>query len=156
MIVQLLNRIVSRPNVTPGQILHCTTNCNPVGLMSKENFPSNTQKPPPSKWPPTERSDLIYIWELYTTAIPNWSGTSVIRRSSVPPSAWVGQKTNCSRPDTVANLQHSWRWSFQSPANRKESFTFLSMHERQPLMLFFFSQAVSGPDEIRHCSGIVQ
>ena len=30
------------------------------------------------------------------------SGTSVIRRSSVPPRAWVGPITNWSQPDTVA------------------------------------------------------
>ena len=43
MLVQNLNRIVSRPNVLPGQILQCTTNCIPINLMFKENFPSNAQ-----------------------------------------------------------------------------------------------------------------
>ena len=33
MLVQNLNRIVSMPNVTPGQILYCTTDCIPVNLM---------------------------------------------------------------------------------------------------------------------------
>ena len=37
-----------------------------------------------------------------TTEIRTWSGTSVIKRSSVPPRAWVGPITNWSQPDTVA------------------------------------------------------
>ena len=41
MLIQNRNRIVSRPNVTPGQILHCTTNCIPINFMFKENFPTN-------------------------------------------------------------------------------------------------------------------
>ena len=41
--IQNLNRIASRPNVTPGQIMHCTTNCIPINLMFKENFPTNSQ-----------------------------------------------------------------------------------------------------------------
>ena len=40
MSVQNLNRIVSKPNVTPGQILYCTTDCIPVDLMFEENFPT--------------------------------------------------------------------------------------------------------------------
>ena len=43
MFVQNLNRIVSKANVTPGQILYCTTDCVPVDLMFEENFPTNTQ-----------------------------------------------------------------------------------------------------------------
>ena len=43
MIIQNLNTIVSRPNVTSGQILHCTTNCIPINLMFMENFPLNIQ-----------------------------------------------------------------------------------------------------------------
>ena len=37
-----------------------------------------------------------------TTATRTRSGTSVIRRSYVPPRAWVGPTTNSSQPDTVA------------------------------------------------------
>ena len=33
ILIQNLNRIASRPNVTKGQILHCTTNCIPINLM---------------------------------------------------------------------------------------------------------------------------
>ena len=33
MFVQNLNRIVSKSNVTPGQVLYCTTDCIPVDLM---------------------------------------------------------------------------------------------------------------------------
>ena len=43
MFVQNLNRIVSMPNVMPGQILYCTTDCIPVDLMFQENFSTNTQ-----------------------------------------------------------------------------------------------------------------
>ena len=43
MFVQNLNRIVSQPNVTAGQILNCTSDCIPVHLMFEENFPTNTQ-----------------------------------------------------------------------------------------------------------------
>ena len=39
MLIQDLNRMVSRPNITPGQILYCTTNCIPIDLMFKEHFP---------------------------------------------------------------------------------------------------------------------
>ena len=38
MLVRNLNRIVSKPNVTPGQILYCTTDCIPVDLMFQEIF----------------------------------------------------------------------------------------------------------------------
>ena len=38
MFIQYLNRIVSRPSVTPRQILQCTTNRIPINLMFKETF----------------------------------------------------------------------------------------------------------------------
>ena len=38
MLIQNLKIIVSRPNVTPGQIMHCTTNCIPINLMFMETF----------------------------------------------------------------------------------------------------------------------
>ena len=40
MFVQILNRIVSKPDVTPGQILYCTTVSIPIDLMFQENFPT--------------------------------------------------------------------------------------------------------------------
>ena len=43
MFVQNLNRNVSKPNVTSGQIPYCTTDCIPVDLMFEENFPTHTQ-----------------------------------------------------------------------------------------------------------------
>ena len=42
MIIQNLNRIVSKPNVMPGQILFCTTDCILVDLTFQGNFPTNT------------------------------------------------------------------------------------------------------------------
>ena len=38
MFIQNLNRIVSKPNVTPGQIPCCTTDSIPIDLMFQENF----------------------------------------------------------------------------------------------------------------------
>ena len=43
MFVQNLNRIVSKTNVMPGQILRCTTDGIKVDLMFEENFLTNTQ-----------------------------------------------------------------------------------------------------------------
>ena len=43
MFILNVNRIVSKPNVAPGQILYCTTDCIPVDLMFQEKFPTNTQ-----------------------------------------------------------------------------------------------------------------
>ena len=40
--VQNLNRIVSKPNVTPGQFPYCTTDSIPIDLMFQENFPAHT------------------------------------------------------------------------------------------------------------------
>ena len=42
MFILNLNRIVRKPNVMPGQILYCTTDCIPVALMFQENFPTDT------------------------------------------------------------------------------------------------------------------
>ena len=71
-----------------------------------------------------------------TTATRIRSGTSVIRRSSIPPRAWVGPTTNWSQSDTVAKSKaattwllvvvepnHSWWWPFRSPTNRNEART---------------------------------
>ena len=95
MLVQNLNRIVSKPNVTPGQILNCTTDCIPVDLMFEENFPTNTQV-----WNCLDhRNDCRQSGGSVlpigaTTATRTRSVTSVIWRSSVPPRAWVGPTTN--------------------------------------------------------------
>ena len=43
ILIRNLDRNVSRPNVTPGQILYWITNCIPIEFMFKENFPTNTQ-----------------------------------------------------------------------------------------------------------------
>ena len=43
MLVQNIHRIVRRPNVTPGQIPHCTTDSIPINFVFQENFPANTQ-----------------------------------------------------------------------------------------------------------------
>ena len=69
-----------------------------------------------------------------TTATRTRSGTSVIRRSRVPPHAWVGPITSWSQPDTVAKSRaaiprwfvvvepnHYWWWPFKSPTNRNEA-----------------------------------
>ena len=43
MFIQNLNRMVSKQNVTPGQIKYCTTDSIPIDLMFQENIPTNTQ-----------------------------------------------------------------------------------------------------------------
>ena len=43
MLIQYLHRIVRRPNVTPRQIPHCTTDCIPINLVFQESFHTNTQ-----------------------------------------------------------------------------------------------------------------
>ena len=43
MFVQNLNRIVSQPNRTPGQIPYCTADSIPIGLIFQENLPTHTQ-----------------------------------------------------------------------------------------------------------------
>ena len=58
---------------------------------SKWHQSSKWLMPAPSKWLPTERSDPSYLWVLQQKPL-TWSGTSVIRRSSVPPRAWVGRQ----------------------------------------------------------------
>ena len=47
MLVQNLKKIVSRPNVTPRQVLYYTTNCIPINLVFQENFPTNSSLEPP-------------------------------------------------------------------------------------------------------------
>ena len=139
MLIQGLNRIVSRPkfNVKPGQILNCTTNCIPINLMLKENFPTNTQVwNTLSHHMTADREEWSELPMGATTETRTRSGTSVFRRSSVPPRAWVGPTTNWSQPDTVVKSKattpwrfvvvepnHSWWWPFKSPTNRKEART---------------------------------
>ena len=63
MLVQNLNRIASRSNVTREQILHCTANCIPINLMFRENFPTNTQV-----WNSlNHRNDCRERWVIWVT-----------------------------------------------------------------------------------------
>ena len=64
----------------------------------------------PSKWPPTQK----VTWVTYdaATATHARSGTSVIRRSSVPSRARAGTTTNWSQPDTVAKSKATTQWRF--------------------------------------------
>ena len=41
MFVQIHNTIVSKPNVSQGQILYCTTDCIRVDMIFQENFSTN-------------------------------------------------------------------------------------------------------------------
>ena len=43
MLVQNLNRIVRKPNVTPRQFPYCTTDSILIDLMFQENLPTHTQ-----------------------------------------------------------------------------------------------------------------
>ena len=134
MFIQNRIRIVSMPNVMPGQILYCTTDCIPIDLMFQKFFRTNTQV-----WNGlSHRNDCRQrgvIWVTYGcyTATHTRSRTYVIRRSSVPPCALVRPTTNWSQPDTVATSKaatpwrfvvvdpnHSWWWPFKSPTSRGE------------------------------------
>ena len=135
MFVQNLNRIVCKPNVMPGQILYCTADCIPVDLMFQGNFSTNTQV----FYRLSHRNDcrqrgVIWVTIGATTTTCTRSGTSVIRRSSVPSRAWVGTTTNWWQPETVAKSKastqwryvvvepnHSWWLPFKSPTNTKET-----------------------------------
>ena len=107
MLVLSLSRIVSRPNVTPGKILYCTTNCITIAWMSRKTFRL------------THKFGTACAIEMAADR-EEWSelpmhpytrlGTSVIRRSSVPPRAWVGPITNWSQPDTVAKSKAAIPW----------------------------------------------
>ena len=66
MFVQNLNRIVSKPNITPGQMLYCTTdkNSNWLDVSGLSYSHIGLEPTEPSKWLPTERSDLSkLIWQ---------------------------------------------------------------------------------------------
>ena len=113
MLVQDLNRIVSWPNVMPGQILYCTTNCIPINLMSKENCLLTLKFE--TAWAMQMTSDWEEWSELpmgATTATCTRSGTSVSMRSSVQQHAWVVPTTNWLQPDTVAKLKVAALWLF--------------------------------------------
>ena len=137
MFFQNLNRIVRKPNVTPRQFPYYTTNNIPIYLMFQENFLTHTQV-----WNCLSHQNDCrqkgVIWVTYQcyNITRTKSGTSVIRKSSVPPRAWVGPTTNWSQPETVAKSEgatpwwfvviepnHSWWWPFKSPTNRKEART---------------------------------
>ena len=94
MLFQNLNRIVTKPNVPPGQILYCTTDCISIDLMFQENFSTNTQvwNRPSHRNNCGQRSDLSYPWVLQQQ--PVLGQKQVIRKSSVKPRAWVGPTTN--------------------------------------------------------------
>ena len=104
MIIPNINWIVSQPNVTPRQILYCTTDSISVDLIFQENFPTNIQV-----WNRlnnrNECQQKGVIWVTYLCCDSNpytRSGTSAIRRSSVPPRAWLRRTANWSQPETVA------------------------------------------------------
>ena len=95
MLIQNLNRIVSRPNAIPGQIMYYNTNCIPIDLMFKENFPINTQV-----WNSlSHRNDcqqrgLSELRMGATTATRTRSETSVNRRSIKCATTCMGRADN--------------------------------------------------------------
>ena len=89
MLIQNLNRIVSRPNITPGQILHCTTTCIQITWCIMKTFLLTHKFG--TAWAIDMTADREEWSELpmgATTATHNRSETSVIKRSSVPKRAW--------------------------------------------------------------------
>ena len=116
MVIQNINKIVSRPNVLPGQIQYCATYCIPINLMFQENVSTNTQA-----WNSlSHRNDrrqrgVIWITHGCYNSNPYWVRNIRIRRSSVPPMtsrARVGPTTNWSQPDTVTKSKASTQWLF--------------------------------------------
>ena len=104
MLVQNLNRIASRQNVRQGLILYCATNCIPIDLLTwclKKTFLLTHKFGAARAIEMTaDREEWSELPIGATTATHTRSGTSVIRRSSVPPRAWVGPTTNWSQPDS--------------------------------------------------------
>ena len=91
MLIPNLNRIVSTPNVMPGHILYCTTNCIPIDLMFKE--PLLLTNKFGTAWAIKMTTDRHKWSELpmgAATATYTRSGTSVISRLSVTIRAWAG------------------------------------------------------------------
>ena len=102
--IQNLNWIIRQINVTPWQILYFTTNCISIDLMFQENFHTDTQVG--TAWTIEMIADKEEWSELpmgVTTATCTRSGTSVIRRSSVQPCAWVGATNNWPQPYAFVN-----------------------------------------------------
>ena len=139
MFVQNPNIIVRKPNVTPRQF---PTESILIDLMFQENFLTHARV-----WNClSHRNDCRQrgvIWVTYRCYNSNRtkSGTSVIRRSSVTPRAWVGLKTNWSQPETVAKSKaatpwrfvvvepnHSWWWPFKSLHKQERGTDILSLH----------------------------
>ena len=94
MLVQNLHKIVSRPNVTPGQILHCITRGVAINFVFLEMCQNNTrlEQPVISKWLLTDDWSELPIGA--TTATLARSGTSVSRRPMAPPRTCMGQANN--------------------------------------------------------------
>ena len=112
MLIQYLNRIANRPNVTSGQILHCTTNCIPIWCFWKTFLLTHKFETAWAIEMTADRQEWSALRMGATTATHSRSGTSVIRRTSVPPFAWVGPTTNWSQPDTVAKSKAATPWQF--------------------------------------------
>ena len=96
MLVQILYRIVSRPHASYHMILYCTTNGIKIDLMFKENFSTDAHVwNSLSHQNDCQQRGVIRVTYGCYNGNPNYrSGTSVIRRSSIPPLAWVGPTTN--------------------------------------------------------------
>ena len=98
-------------NVMPGQITYCTTDCIPVDLMFRDNFPTNPQVLNRlSQQNDCRQRGVIWVTMSARTASWTRSGTSVINRSSVTPHAWVVPTTNWLQPETVESKALTSRW----------------------------------------------
>ena len=116
ILVQNLNRIiVSRPNVTQGQMLHSATYFIPINLMVKENFPTNTLV-----WNSlaiemtadrNELSELPMGAEAATVLVPEHQSSGGQMFHDVQ-GGWP--TTNWSQPDRVAKSNGATSWWFGS------------------------------------------
>ena len=133
MLVQNLNRIVNKPNVTPWQILYRTTDCIKINLVFQKNLPTNTQV-----WNSlclrNYRRQRGMIWVTYGcyNGNPYWVrsiGHQAVKFHYVHGSG--RQSINWSQQDTVEKSKaatpwrfldvkpnHSWWHPFKSVTNR--------------------------------------
>ena len=111
----------------------CSTNCIPIAWWWRKTFllTHELEQHESSKWQPTERGDLGYLWVLHQQPVLGQE----LRSSGGQMFHCMGRADNqliatvtLSKAATpcwfvVVELNHSWWWPFKSPTNRKEACT---------------------------------
>ena len=136
ILVQNLSRIVGKRNIMPTQVPYCTTGSISINLMFQKNFPTHTslEPPEPSKWLPTERSEMSYLSVLQQQPIlsqehQSWGGQVFHHvhgwgRQPIDRNQRLA-KSKAATPwqFVVVEPNHSWWWPFKSPTNMTEART---------------------------------